>query len=211
MIIKSFYRLKKHPGVPWMFFIAAIKFIIFFRIVTTFLLFPLFVYAMLLVHLNDRSFVYMTKILFVCHGNICRSPMAESVMQHLVQQQKLSSDFFISSAATSREELGNPVHPGTQKKLEQAGIPKNHHRAVQMQKSDYDRYDYLIGMDDWNLKNMMRIVGKDPLHKLYKLLDFTKQGGNIADPWYTGDFDKTYQDILTGCHALLNFLLHKTS
>lgn len=151
----------------------------------------------------------MIKILFVCHGNICRSPMAEFVFQHKIESMGIAHQFQADSAATSREEIGNSVHPGTQNKLREMGIPVGSHRAVQMRKSDYDAYDYLIGMDDWNLHNMERIVGKDHHHKLYKLLDFTTRGGDIADPWYTGNFDKTYEDINEGCDALLHFLLAK--
>lgn len=147
------------------------------------------------------------KILFVCHGNICRSPMSESVMTHLVAQRNLSSQFQIASAATSREEIGNPPHYGTVHKLREEGIPLIPHRAVQMTKKDYEEYDYLIGMDDWNIKNMMRITGGDPAQKIYKLLAFSGNSRDIADPWYTGNFDVTYNDILEGCEAFLNYCL----
>ncbi|MDD5952184.1 MAG: low molecular weight phosphotyrosine protein phosphatase [Oscillospiraceae bacterium] len=149
----------------------------------------------------------MIKILFVCHGNICRSPMAECVFSHKLEQRGCSDQYTVASAATSREEIGNPIHPGTQNKLREMGVPILPHRAVQMRKSDYERYDYLIGMDDWNLQNMRRIVGGDPEHKLYKLLDFTPRGGDIADPWYTGNFDETYRDIDEGCDGLLRTML----
>ena len=148
----------------------------------------------------------MIKILFVCHGNICRSTMAESVMTHIVKQQNLDSQFHIFSAATSREEIGNTPHYGTVGKLRSLGIPLVPHRAVQMTRDDYKKYDYLIGLDQMNIRNMMRIVGRDDEHKVVKLLDFGKNPRDIADPWYTGNFDVTYDDILEGCEALLEYL-----
>lgn len=148
----------------------------------------------------------MIEILFVCHGNICRSTMAESVMTHLVKQQNLESRFRIASAATSREEIGNGPHYGTVSKLRSMGIPVIPHRAVQMTRSDYQKYDYLIGMDDMNIRNMLRILGSDAEHKVYKLLDFSDHPRNIADPWYTDNFDVTYDDIIEGCEALLAWL-----
>ena len=148
----------------------------------------------------------MIKILFVCHGNICRSTMAESVMTHLVSRRGLSDQFQIASAATSREEIGNPPHHGTVRKLREVGIPLVPHHAVQMTKRDYENYDYLIGMDDWNTRNMQRITGGDPEHKIYKLLEFADSTRDIADPWYTGNFDVTYNDIVEGCEALLDKL-----
>lgn len=149
----------------------------------------------------------MIKVLFICHGNICRSPMSESVMTYLVNQRNLSSQFQIASAATSREEIGNPPHYGTVNKLRKEGIPLIPHRAVQMTKKDYEEYDYLIGMDDWNIKNMRRITGGDPAHRIYKLLEFSGSSRDIADPWYTGNFDVTYNDILEGCEAFINYCL----
>ncbi len=148
----------------------------------------------------------MIRILFVCHGNICRSTMAESVMTHIVKQHNLDSQFHIFSAATSREEIGNTPHYGTVGKLRSLGIPLVPHRAVQMTRDDYKKYDYLIGMDQMNIRNMMRIVGSDDEHKVVKLLDFGKNPRDIADPWYTGNFDVTYDDILEGCEALLEYL-----
>lgn len=148
----------------------------------------------------------MIKILFICHGNICRSTMAESVMTHIVNQKNLGSQFHISSAATSREEIGNPPHYGTVGKLRSLGIPVIPHRAVQMTKDDYKKYDYLIGMDQMNIRNMMRILGSDNENKVYKLLDFGEHPRDIADPWYTGNFDVTYDDIIEGCEALLSYL-----
>ena len=151
----------------------------------------------------------MIKILFVCHGNICRSPMAESVMTYIVRQRGLESHFTISSAATSREEIGNPPHYGTVNKMREVGIPVIPHRALQMTRKDYDKYDYLIGMDDWNIKNMQKIVGGDPLHKMHKLLEFAGSTRDIADPWYTGNFDVTYEDIVEGCETFLDSLTIK--
>jgi len=146
----------------------------------------------------------MVKILFVCHGNICRSTMAEYVMKHLVKTAGLESEFFIDSAATSTEEIGNGVHHGTRRKLREAGIPCGDHRARQMTRIDYDKFDLLIGMDRANLRNMGRICGGDRDGKLRLLLQYTGSGRDIADPWYTGNFDATYEDILAGCTALLN-------
>ncbi len=144
----------------------------------------------------------MIRILYVCHGNICRSPMAESVMTHLVKEAGRSSEFLIASAATSREEIGNSVHHGTVKKLRQEGVPLVPHRAVQITKRDYGKYDLIIGMDQWNLRNIHRILGGDPEGKVHLLLDFTERKGDIADPWYTGNFDETYRDVLEGCQGL---------
>lgn len=145
----------------------------------------------------------MTKILFVCHGNICRSPMAEFVMKYLTAGR---DDFYISSAATSTEEIGNEVHYGTVNILKKKGVPNPGHRAVQLTKADYDKYDYLIGMDSWNIRNILRITDGDFKNKVHKLLDFTSRGGDISDPWYTGDFDTTYNDVLEGCTALLKYI-----
>lgn len=145
----------------------------------------------------------MTKILFVCHGNICRSPMAEFVMKDLVQKAGLAGGFVIDSAATSTEEIGNPVYPPARRKLAEHGIGCAGHAARQMQRADYSRYDLLIGMDQENLYNMRRICGGDPEGKIHLLLDYTARPGSVADPWYTGDFERTWQDVLEGCRALL--------
>ena len=149
----------------------------------------------------------MIKVLFICHGNICRSTMAESVMTHLIKERGLESLFSISSAAPSREEIGNPPHHGTVNKLRQVGIPVIPHWAVQMTKQDYVEYDYLIGMDAANIRNMNRIAGGDPEGKIYKLLTFAGSDRDVADPWYTGDFDATYRDVMAGCEGLLEYLL----
>ena len=145
----------------------------------------------------------MTRVLFVCHGNICRSTMAESVMTHLINENNLQSTISVDSAATSTEEIGNPPHHGTVRKLKEVGIPVVPHRARQMKKQDYAEYDYLIGMDDWNIRNMNRIAGGDPEHKIRKLLEFAGSTRDIADPWYTGNFDATYADVREGCEAML--------
>ena len=150
------------------------------------------------------------KVLMVCHGNICRSTMAQSVMVYLVTQQNLSHAFYIDSAATSREEIGNPPHYGTVAKLRQVGIPVIPHRAVQLTKEDYAKYDYLIGMDSANIRNMHRILGGDPEGKIYKLPTFAGSGSDIADPWYTGNFDETYDDVLAGCQGLLQHILNQS-
>lgn len=151
----------------------------------------------------------MIKILFVCHGNICRSPMAEFVLKDLVRKTGAENSFYIASAATSTEEIGNPVHPGTRKILVSLGISTEGKRAVQMKKSDYEKYDYLIGMDDWNIRNMKKITGGDSEHKIKKLLEFAGRKSDIADPWYTGDFESTYRDVLEGCKSLLSLTLEK--
>ena len=149
----------------------------------------------------------MIKILFICHGNICRSPMAEFVLKDMVHKRGLSARFVIDSAATSTEEIGNGVHHGTRRKLGEMGVPCGDHRAVQMRRSDYGKYDYLIGMDAWNIRNMRRILGEDPEKKVYRLLDFAEHPRDIEDPWYTGNFDVTYEDIVEGCQAFLKAVL----
>lgn len=148
----------------------------------------------------------MKKILFVCHGNICRSPMAEFVMKDLVQKAGLSDHFYIESAATSTEEIGNEVYPPAKRKLAEHGISCKGKTARQMTRSDYQRFDLLIGMDDWNIRNMTRIAGGDPEGKVHKLLDYTARKGDVADPWYTGDFDATWRDVTEGCGELLKSL-----
>lgn len=141
----------------------------------------------------------MKKILFVCHGNICRSPMAEFVMKYLVEKERLTDHFLIESAATSTEEIGNPVYPPARRKLAEHGIRCDGHSARQITRADYSRFDLLIGMDQWNLRNMERFFGGDPEGKIRLLLS----NKDVADPWYTGDFEATWQDVLRGCKALL--------
>lgn len=148
----------------------------------------------------------MHRILFVCHGNICRSPMAEFVMKDLVRQAQLQDQFHIESAATSTEEIGNPVYPPARRKLAEHGIGCAGKKARQLTRSDYDRFDLLIGMDEWNIRNMTRMCGGDPEGKIIRLLDLTDRPGDVADPWYTGNFEATWRDVLCGCQALLKRL-----
>ena len=146
----------------------------------------------------------MKRILFVCHGNICRSPMAEFVMKDLVDKAGLSHEYYIESAATSTEEIGNDVYPPARRKLAEHGISCKGKTARQMTRADYDRFDLLIGMDSSNIRNMTRICGGDPEGKICMLMDFTPRPGNVADPWYTGNFEATWQDVLLGCQCLLS-------
>ena len=149
------------------------------------------------------------KILFVCHGNICRSPMAEFVLKHLTSQRHLSSLFHIASAATSTEEIGNDVHYGTKSILRKYNIPFGPRRARRITSADYAEYDYLIGMDTANIRNMQRAWNGDPEEKVFKLLQFAGSGRDVADPWYTGDFQVTYDDVLEGCEAFLAYLAER--
>ena len=146
----------------------------------------------------------MVKILFICHGNICRSPMAEFVLKDMAARAGCSDQFEIASAATSTEEIGNPVHPGTREKLRRAGISCKGKTARQMTRADYDHYDLIVGMDRFNLRNMRRICGGDPDGKLRLLLEYAGQARDVADPWYTGDFDATYADVTAGCGGILS-------
>ncbi len=148
----------------------------------------------------------MHRIVFICHGNICRSPMAEFVLKDLVEKKGIADLFFIESRATSTEEIGNPVHRGTRQKLSEFGISVAGKTAVQLTKSDYNKYDMLICMDSANVRNTLRIVGNDKYEKVSKLLSFAGESGDIADPWYTGNFDETYDDVLRGCNGLLSYL-----
>ena len=151
----------------------------------------------------------MIKLLFICTGNICRSPMAEFVMKDLVEKAGLSHRFEIASAATSAEELGNPVYPPARRKLQEHGLDPAGKRARQIKKKDYDDYDLLIGMDRWNLRSMERICGGDPENKMRLLLSYTNRPGDVADPWYTGDFDAAWRDVSEGCAGLLKALKNK--
>ena len=147
----------------------------------------------------------MIKIMFVCHGNICRSTMAEFVMADMVKKAGL--DVMVDSSATSREEIGNGVHYGTLRKLKEVGVPVYAHYAKQLTKRDYRDFDYIIGMDSMNMRNIERIIGKDTENKVFMLLDFTeRKGQSIADPWYTGNFDMTYDDIKEGCKGLVEYI-----
>ena len=141
-------------------------------------------------------------ILFVCLGNICRSPMAEFIMKYLVSEDGISDNYFISSAATSDEEQGNGMHYGTRRVLTDKGIPFTEHYARKLSKDDYDKYDYIIGMDQNNIRDMLLFFGGDPKNKISLLLSFAGENRSVADPWYTGNFEKTYNDIFIGCKEL---------
>ncbi len=149
------------------------------------------------------------KILFICHGNICRSPMAEFVMKQLVKNEGLEEQFEIASAATSTEEIGNPVYPPAKRKLAEHNIGCEGKTARQMTRSDYQYYDYIIAMDRNNLRNLKRMFGEDTEHKISLLMEYTQRPGDVADPWYTGDFDATWRDVLEGCRGLLDYLIGK--
>ena len=148
----------------------------------------------------------MIKILFVCHGNICRSPMAEFVMKDLVEKAGMKDRFHIESAATSTEEIGNPVYPPARRKLAEYGISCAGHAARQLTRKDYDQFDWLIGMDFANLRNMRRMCGGDEQDKIHLLMDYTHCPGEVADPWYTGNFEATLQDVREGCEGFLQYL-----
>lgn len=152
----------------------------------------------------------MIRVLFVCLGNICRSPMAEFIMKSIISERGLSNRFYIASAATSTEEIwngvGNPVYPPAKRELAKHGISCEGKRAVQITKADYGKYDYILGMEERNIRNILRIVGKDPEHKVKLLLDYSDHPRDIADPWYTGNFESTYRDVVEGCEGFLLYL-----
>ena len=153
----------------------------------------------------------MTRIMFVCHGNICRSPMAEFVLKKMVAEKGIADQFLIASSATSTEEIwggvGNPVYPPAKAELARHGISCEGKRAVQLTSTDYDKYDLFVGMDSANIRNMHRMLGGDPQGKIRKLMDYTQKGGDVADPWYTRRFDVTYSDVVAGCEGLLKEIL----
>ena len=153
----------------------------------------------------------MTRIMFVCHGNICRSPMAEFVLKKMVSERGIADQFVIASSATSTEEIwggvGNPVYPPAKAEMAKHGISCEGKRAVQLTRADYGKYDLFIGMDSANIRNMHRILGGDPQGKIRKLMDYTDRGGDVADPWYTRDFAATYRDVKAGCQGLLAEIL----
>ena len=151
----------------------------------------------------------MIKVLFVCLGNICRSPMAEFVFKDMVNKKELANEFYIESAATSSEAVGEGIYYGTRNILKEQGIPFEERKARQMTKSDYNKFDYILGMDTKNITNILRIVGEDKDNKVCRLLDFSEKPRDIADPWYTGDFDITYYDVEDGCSSFLEYLLKK--
>lgn len=150
------------------------------------------------------------RIMFVCHGNICRSPMAEIVMRDLLEKKGLFDRVQVASSATSTEEIrngvGNPVYPPARRELARHGLSAEGKRAVQLRREDYDKYDLFVGMDSANIRNMHRMLGGDPAGKIHKLLEYAGRDADVADPWYTGEFDRTYADVLEGCAALLNAL-----
>jgi protein-tyrosine phosphatase len=148
----------------------------------------------------------MTKILFICHGNICRSAMCEFIMRDMVEKLGLSDRIEVASAATSREEIGNDMYPPAKRKLDKEHIPYTHRQARQVTTSDYDRYDLILCMEQYNIRNLKRIIPDDPEHKIHLLLDYTDNPRDISDPWYSDDFDTAYDDIVTGCKGLMNHL-----
>lgn len=148
----------------------------------------------------------MIKVLFVCHGNICRSTMAEFVFKDMVKNRGIADKFYIASAATSTDEIGNDIHRGTRNKLIEVGVPFEKRQARQMTRDDYAKFDFLLGMDTPNIRNMTRIAGGDKDNKIKRLLDFTDRGGDIADPWFTGNFDVTYDDVKEGCEGFIDYL-----
>lgn len=153
----------------------------------------------------------MNRIMFVCHGNICRSPMAEFIFKKIITESRVGREYLVKSCATSTEEIwgdvGNPVYPPAKAELLKHGITCDGKRAVQLKKSDYEKYDLFVAMDSMNVRNIMRIFGKDPQGKVCKLMDFTERGGDVADPWYTRRFDVTYNDIYEGCTALFDYII----
>ena len=146
----------------------------------------------------------MIKIMFVCHGNICRSPMAEFVFIDMIKKRGLTDKITAFSSATSTEEIGTDIHRGTRQILDKYGIAYHRREAVQLTRADYDKYDLFVGMDSYNIRNMHRIFGSDPNGKVVRLLDLTDRPGDVADPWYTGNFEATYRDVCEGCEALIH-------
>lgn len=151
----------------------------------------------------------MHRVMFICHGNICRSPMAEFILRKMVIDKGIGENFYIASSATSTEEIGNPVYPPARAELKKHGIDTLGKVAVRFTPNDYDKYDLVILMDNNNLRNIFRIIDSDPEGKIHKLMDYTSRGGEVADPWYCGNFDKTYSDIYDGCVGLLKHLGYK--
>ena len=151
----------------------------------------------------------MIKIMFVCHGNICRSPMAEFVMRDMLKKRRLDSEITVASSATSTEEIGNDIHYGTRRILDKYSVPCASREAVQLTRADYEKYDFFVGMDSANIRNMHRIFGSDPEGKIIRLLDLTDEKRDVADPWYTGNFEATYRDVTLGSEALIEHLKKK--
>ena len=153
----------------------------------------------------------MVKVLFICHGNICRSPMAEFVMKKFVSEAGMEEKFEIASSATSTEEIGNPVYPPARRKLAEHGIDCSGKTARQVTRMDYEKYDLLIVMDHNNLRNLQRMLGQDKENKIHLLMDYTDRPGEVADPWYTGDFEQTWMDVTEGCRGLLGYCIRTFS
>ncbi len=151
----------------------------------------------------------MVKVLFVCHGNICRSPMAEYLFKDYVKKRGKEKEFFISSCATSYEEVGNPVYPPVKRLLKEQGIDCSLKRAVVMEKRDYRKYDFILGMDENNIRNILQIIGEDTEHKIHLLSEYAGSFGNIRDPWYTRDFNEAYRDIIKGINGFYQYLEEK--
>ncbi|MBQ7846716.1 MAG: low molecular weight phosphotyrosine protein phosphatase [Clostridia bacterium] len=155
----------------------------------------------------------MTRVMFVCHGNICRSPMAECIFEKMVKERGYDARFTAASSAVSREEIiggiGNPIYPPARAELARRGVPMKAHRAVQLTKADYERYDFFLCMDESNLRGMLRIFGADPQGKCKLLLSYTPGGGQVSDPWYSGDFARAFEDIERGCAGFLNTLTER--
>ena len=150
----------------------------------------------------------MTKILFVCLGNICRSPMAKYIFQDIVRKKGIESNFEVDSAATSNEEVGNGLYYNAKIKLEEKNVDFDNHIARQITKKDYEKFDYIIGMEERNVENILKIMGEDSQSKIYRFLDFSNNPRDIADPWYTRDFEKTYIEIVEGCEGLLKHIIN---
>ena len=148
----------------------------------------------------------MFKILFICHGNICRSAMSEFIMRDMIKKRGLADEIQVSSAATSREEIGNDMYPPAKRKLDKEHIPYTRHHARQITRQDYDEYDLLVCMEQYNIRNLKRIIPDDPDNKIHLLLEYSDNTRDISDPWYTGDFDRAYDDITEGCEGLLEYL-----
>ncbi len=148
----------------------------------------------------------MIRVVFVCHGNICRSPMGEFIFKDMVKKRGIEDRFEIWSVAASREELGNPVYPPAARRLKQAGIDCKGHCARQIAKNDYEKADYILAAESWNIRNIERVIGEDKDRKIFRLLDFSKKPRDIADPWYTNNFDTAFKDIFEGCESFLEYL-----